>query len=201
MMAERRKPFFLVIDDEEEVGVFFQNLADENGWDIETALDSIEAIEKFNNKDFSIVFIDIVLFNEDGMKLLKKLKQIPRKMSLFVMMTGKATKDKIHESYNSAGAYTCLLKPFDIKKLTSLIEMMLQIDPVKLEETTKIKNKKSDKTLSYVFIFLITFAAAILFLSYEVYNMKFFNSITGEVLQKPQKIVKPENIIKSSPTN
>ncbi len=169
-MIEKRKPVFLVIDDEEEIRDFFQCLAEDYEWKLVSAQDGIEAKKIIKEIDFSIIFIDIILVDVNGLDLLKELKRICSKNTLFVVMTGKATIEEVHKSYTDAGAYTCIMKPFELKRLLNLINMMLSIDPVKLKKDSKIRDKKSYKILTYFFILLVTFVAAMVFIYLFLYT-------------------------------
>lgn len=186
-MEKTVKPIFLVVDDEAEVGKYFQNLAEENGWEAITATDSAEALEIFSKRNFSIVFIDIILPDNDGLTLLKELKKIPARNSLFVMITGKATNEQIHKSYTMQGAYTCIMKPFQTDKLKNLVQMMLSIDPQKFSENQKLRKFDLKKLLAALMIFIVTLIAALFFVSYEMYSSGYFKDKKGDFWQVIQK--------------
>jgi len=65
----------LVVDDEENIRGLFAAELESEGWEVECASDSREALDKVTSGDVSLVILDIRLGEEDGLQLLERIKE------------------------------------------------------------------------------------------------------------------------------
>ena len=63
----------LVVDDEANIRILYAEELSEEGYEVATAANTAEAIEKLQEKDFDLAVLDIKLKNESGIDLLQKL--------------------------------------------------------------------------------------------------------------------------------
>ena len=83
----------LVVDDEKGVCHSFKKVLGRQGYDVITAHDGIEAIEKSGQERPSIVVMDVSMPKMDGLETLQKLKAKYPDL-IIIMMTAHSTSDK-----------------------------------------------------------------------------------------------------------
>jgi DNA-binding NtrC family response regulator len=63
----------LVVDDEANIRMLYADELSEEGYEVSTAANTAEAVEKLQKSVFDLVILDIKLKNESGIELLQKL--------------------------------------------------------------------------------------------------------------------------------
>ncbi|PKN01483.1 MAG: hypothetical protein CVU77_05140 [Elusimicrobia bacterium HGW-Elusimicrobia-1] len=114
----------LVVDDEENLALLLETILKAKGYEVETAYNGKEAVEKAKNTPFDLCLLDIRLPDINGVEVFLKLKEISPTMSV-MMMTAYAVENLIEVALKE-GAYTCIHKPFDIECLLMLIKEALE---------------------------------------------------------------------------
>ena len=108
----------LVIDDEQPVRDFVCTVLSEDGWQVSRASSGEEAFEMLDQRDWSIVFCDVILGGADGYTVLRRFKEdLPD--TKVVLMTGQGHAAGALDA-TAFGAYDYLLKPFTVEDLQSL---------------------------------------------------------------------------------
>lgn len=115
----RVKPHILVVDDDENMLLFFSDLLREEKYSFETAKNSKEAVELVKEKEFDLVFLDVILKDTSGMKLYQELKELNPQLQI-VFMTGYPEKGE--EAKQLSGIQTCLYKPLEIEKILNFLK-------------------------------------------------------------------------------
>jgi len=64
----------LVVDDDAVVGRSFDRVLAEKGYDVSTALDGKEALNKCNGEEYDVVFTDIKMPGMDGLEVARRIK-------------------------------------------------------------------------------------------------------------------------------
>jgi CheY-like chemotaxis protein len=94
-------------------------LLDEKGITYEIANDGLEAIDKFKNDKFDLVFMDMNMLNMDGIEATKKIKEYEKENFLehtsIVMLTANAMTGDKEKFLEVADGY--LAKPIDSNEL------------------------------------------------------------------------------------
>jgi DNA-binding response OmpR family regulator len=125
-MAQKKakKPKVLIVDDEAAIlhalGIYLR----EEGY-------STEAIAKFDHylagiestKLPDVVVLDILLNQEDGLKIAQDIKATPRTSHIPVILI--SALPNVQELAEQVGADAYLAKPFDVRKLNKTIEKVL----------------------------------------------------------------------------
>lgn len=110
----------LVVDDEKGVCHSFKKILGRHGYDVVTAGDGIEAIEKAERYNPSLVIMDVSMPRMDGIETLQRLKASHPSL-IVILMTAHSTSERAITAMKY-GAYDYLTKPFDNARLLSLIE-------------------------------------------------------------------------------
>ncbi len=121
----KKDALILIVDDDLLTCETFMDVLEEKGYRIAKASSGQEAIEKVQERSFDIVFIDVKMPVMNGLEIYLALRKIRPNIKV-IMMTGyrQEVQDLIEEAIKN-NAYTCIYKPFDVKKVLKLIEGIL----------------------------------------------------------------------------
>jgi DNA-binding NtrC family response regulator len=119
-MTEKK---ILIIDDERNLRLLFQKHFGKRGYDVVTASDGKEGIEKLRNEHPDLVFLDLVMPEMDGIETLTHIREIDKDV-VVVILTGYPPMDTALKG-NYLNIYDYMTKPFDLNKLEKTIEKAL----------------------------------------------------------------------------
>lgn len=77
----------LVVEDDQFLREFYEELLLGEGYEIDSAADGEIALNKIYNTDFDLILLDIMLPKKDGIAILKQLKLRPAKSSKVVVLS------------------------------------------------------------------------------------------------------------------
>lgn len=122
-----RKPAILVVDDEIEVGTFFEYyLTEERGFPVDVANSGREARTLFRQKKYDLALLDLKLPDTDGITLLKEIKEVNPGCEI-IIMTGYSTVKTAVEAMK-LGALDYIDKPFDeLDELDHIIDQAVHL--------------------------------------------------------------------------
>jgi len=127
----------LVVDDEKGVCHSFKKILGRLGYDVVTANDGLEGIEKAEKEQPDLVVMDVSMPRMDGLETLQRLKSLHPDITI-IMMTAHSTSDRAITAMK-LGAYDYLTKPFDNAQMIQLIEKAIMdrhiSTPVTFDET------------------------------------------------------------------
>ena len=83
----------LVIDDEENICILYAEELTEEGYEVVTASNTTEAVEKLQQMEFDLVVLDIKLKNESGIDLLQKIVKERHEMPVILCSAFSCYKD------------------------------------------------------------------------------------------------------------
>jgi two-component system response regulator AtoC len=108
----------LVIDDEPQLRKFVSDVLQEEGWEVSEAESAEQAFEMLRERDWAVVFSDVMLGGVNGFSVLRRFKEeLPQ--TKVILMTGHGTAVGALDA-TAFGAYDYLLKPFGVDALQSL---------------------------------------------------------------------------------
>jgi DNA-binding NtrC family response regulator len=110
----------LIVDDEEMNREFLHELLTEQGYDIKTAVDGVDALELLKSEPFHLVLSDLKMPRMNGIELIRQLRDIAPS-TVGIIFTAYAAIDTAVEAIK-AGAYDYIPKPFR----TEVIQVVLQ---------------------------------------------------------------------------
>jgi CheY-like chemotaxis protein len=72
------KKKILVVDDEENIRLLFKEELEEEGYDVDTASNGLEALEKVKADSFDVIVLDIKMPVMDGIQALNAIKNMKK---------------------------------------------------------------------------------------------------------------------------
>ncbi|MCE5239824.1 response regulator [bacterium] len=120
------KKRILVVDDERHIVRLVQVNLERAGYEVLTAFDGVEALEKVKNEMPDMVVLDVMMPRMDGFEVLKNLQSDPRFQNIpVIMLTAKAQDADIFKGWAS-GVSSYLTKPFNPRELLVFVERIFQ---------------------------------------------------------------------------
>ena len=139
-------PNILVIDDEQSIRNTLKEVLEYEKHTVDLAIDGMEALELFRNKQYDIVLCDIKMPKMDGIELLEKIFEISTEVPV-IMISGHGNIDTAVEAIKK-GAFDFLEKPLDLNRL--LITIRNALDKSTLITETKVLKRKVFKTYEMI---------------------------------------------------
>ncbi|NLA27408.1 MAG: sigma-54-dependent Fis family transcriptional regulator [Firmicutes bacterium] len=120
------EPWFLVVDDEQEVCNFFSYLLQKKGYRVATANSGRQALERLKDHRFNVALVDLKLPDLNGIEILREIKKVQPACEV-IIITGYSTVKSAVEAIQS-GAFDYVEKPFgDIDEMEKLLERALDV--------------------------------------------------------------------------
>jgi DNA-binding NtrC family response regulator len=123
----------LIVDDEEIVRESLSEWFREDGYQVGSVANAVEALNKLNKSRYDIYFLDIKMPGMDGMELHRRIREID-KDAVVIMITAYAAVDTAVKALKD-GAFDYITKPFDPDNLSHLLRNAVQQRKLTLENT------------------------------------------------------------------
>jgi two-component system sensor histidine kinase/response regulator len=114
----------LIVDDEESVIGALSEFLSLRGYEVETALNSRQALALIHEKPFSIVISDLRMPGMSGVELLGQVMDVDPE-TVVVIMTGYASVQSAVDALKK-GAYDYVMKPFSMHELEKTLRLGLE---------------------------------------------------------------------------
>lgn len=109
------KKKILIIDDEADLVVSVQLALQAQGYEISTAYDGQEGLDRLKEERPDLIILDVSMPNMDGYTFLQERKAIPSAKNIPVIMyTGR---DQMKELFEAEGVMDYIAKPFETEDL------------------------------------------------------------------------------------
>jgi len=122
--TSKEKKTILVIDDEEQLNNSTKILLQTNGYEVDSAINGNEGLQKIQNKVYNLAIIDVKLPDMQGTELLSKIQKTQPTCKK-IMITGYPNLQNTISSINQ-GADAYLTKPYNPEKLIDLVKQKLE---------------------------------------------------------------------------
>jgi DNA-binding response OmpR family regulator len=120
-----------VVDDDQKIQEMLFEILTDKGYSVTCVGDGKKAVAESFKQLFNLALIDIHLPDMEGIELISKLRKSEPEM-IKIIITGYATLDNSIEAANK-GIDGYIVKPFDPRKLTSLIDSKLKEQRKKIQ--------------------------------------------------------------------
>lgn len=107
----------LVADDQKINRVFIKTFLVTKGYEVDTAEDGLEALNKAKDSSYDLIFSDIEMPNMNGLEFLKNIKRESAYVKVPVVMLSTVDKPEIIDRAMKMGAAYYMIKPFTTEKM------------------------------------------------------------------------------------
>jgi len=123
--TEDKQPEILIIDDEINICEFFTDLFNMYKIKIDTALSGASGIKQSSEKMYSLIFLDVMLGDMNGVEVVKSIKQNSPE-TIVIMISAYLTADVIEEALKN-GADGYLYKPVAVGDILSVTQQHIEM--------------------------------------------------------------------------
>ncbi|TML37145.1 MAG: response regulator [Actinobacteria bacterium] len=114
-------PVVLVADDDEDVLQLVAAVLEEEGYEIETARDGLEALDRLSTRRPDLALLDVRMPGVDGVELSRRIRRNPRTRDVPVILLSALVHAKYVARGFAAGATDYIRKPFSPNELIARV--------------------------------------------------------------------------------
>lgn len=118
------KTKILFVEDEADLTLIVADTLWGQGYDVTTAADGIDGLEKFKTEGADIVVADVMMPKLDGFSMAREIRKLSLTVPL-LFLTAKSTIDDVGRGFE-IGANDYLKKPFELRELIVRIKSLLR---------------------------------------------------------------------------
>lgn len=123
----------LVVDDEFRIRQIIKKYAEFEGFDVEEAVDGMQAIDMCKKMDFDLIIMDVMMPELDGFSACKEIRKF--KNTPIIMLSARGEEyDKIHGFELGGDDY--VVKPFSPKELMMRVNAVIKRSGGQLDESS-----------------------------------------------------------------
>ncbi len=122
----------LLVEDDVNLGLVISDQLRTDGYSVALCCDGIEALQRFNQEEFHLCILDVMLPKKDGFTLAKDIRQLNSEIPILFLSAKSMTEDKV-EGFN-AGGDDYLTKPFSVEELQLRIKALLKRVNLKVDK-------------------------------------------------------------------
>ena len=125
-MNIRMKKTVLVVEDDEDLLIIYKEILELNKFDVHTAVNGQEGVEKFKEIQPSLVIMDGDMPVLDGYEAFNQIKKLDNNANV-VIVTGMAEYEKKNQEAIKRGLIKIITKPLGIDQLVDLAQKYSEI--------------------------------------------------------------------------
>ena len=119
------KTILIVEDDEVLIGIY-KEILELHDYEVQTALNGVEGVEKFKQIKPSLVILDVNMPGVDGYDTFKQIKEIDKNANV-VIVTGSAESESKSQEAIKQGLIKVILKPILVDELLKLAKKYTEL--------------------------------------------------------------------------
>ena len=124
MAYTARAKKILLVDDEEGLAQLLSSMLQKDGYEVVTANDGQQALEKLITFEPDVIVSDVVMPKLDGIEMFKQIKANPKTANIpFIFISG-FQDQQILERARKIGVFGILHKPVDVEQVEARIAEM-----------------------------------------------------------------------------
>ncbi|MFQ3611654.1 MAG: response regulator, partial [Fimbriimonadales bacterium] len=121
-MAER----ILIVDDEEDLRYVLSRQLRRDGYQIDTACDGDDAVEKMRQNEYAVILTDMKMPRRDGLGVVSAARELLPEAEIIVL-TGHGSLENALQAFKAGNIFEYLLKPLDdIAVLNTIVARALE---------------------------------------------------------------------------
>ncbi len=123
-MSEKKK--ILIVEDEVDFAKIVRMRLESVGYEVSVAVDAYQGTQMVVQNDYDLVILDLGLPAGGGFALLERIRNVPAKSAIpVVILTGKTIDEEIRERAKANDVAAIFTKPYDskqfVRKLKSIV--------------------------------------------------------------------------------
>jgi DNA-binding response OmpR family regulator len=118
------RPRVLLVEDDPALAPALALALSRRGFTMAQATDGVGALQRAMTEKFSVIVLDLTLPEQDGLEVLRKLREAGKTMPIIVLTARGTVGDRVQGLKLGADDY--LAKPFDIDELEARIQAVLR---------------------------------------------------------------------------
>ena len=123
-MAEH-KPLILIADDEEDIKIILKMYLENEGFDVATAYDGLDAMNRIKDRRPDVILMGIMMPVLDGIEVTKRLKADEETRDIPIVILTAAAQSSMAEKAINVGAADYIAKPFNPDNVRDVIRRIL----------------------------------------------------------------------------
>ncbi len=129
----------LVAEDDDQNQAMMRLLLSRYGHKVKSAWNGMQAVDAVKSGTYDLVFMDLHMPEMDGLEAIRKIREWENneKHTPIVILTGSNPTD-ISDEYKKAGADTFITKPFDVKRINLLVNIIADQSETQLEQESQL---------------------------------------------------------------
>jgi DNA-binding response OmpR family regulator len=124
-MPPERVPVVLIVDDEEDIRLVLQARLETAGFQVRTAINGMEALDRIRSNPPDLVILDVMLPGIDGFGVCAMIKRDQRFSRIPVILLTARSQPQDRATGAALGADAHLLKPFRAEELLAEVRRLL----------------------------------------------------------------------------
>jgi len=124
METEFRNKKLLIVEDDNETITLLESILSTLGFDVETAFDGLQGINKITNNSYDLILTDLDMPILNGYDMIEKTYGLEKNLNIIIISS--YTKDFVTKNLNN-DKISILTKPFNINELIELTKKTLLI--------------------------------------------------------------------------
>lgn len=129
----------LIVEDDEKIARVIQLELEFEEYEVDIAYTGKEALEKYENNDFSLILLDVMIPELSGLEVLRRIRQKNADIRIIMLTARDAVMDKV--SGLDSGANDYMTKPFEVEELLARIRMHLKSTTTNTVKTEVIHHR------------------------------------------------------------
>jgi len=121
-MSNKKK--LLIVEDEEAILLGLVDVFVYHGFEVETAVDGKEGLNKAKNENYALILLDVMLPTMDGYTICNRIRESDL-IQPIIMLTAKSSEEDIITGL-TLGADDYISKPFSVRELVLRVEAVLK---------------------------------------------------------------------------
>ena len=113
----------LIVDDQKGVRRLLEELFKKEGWEVRSAGDGLEAIQKVEELVPDLILMDVKMPNMNGLEATHEIMERNSGIPI-IMMTAYGEIEVVKQALD-AGVKRCISKPFDIMELRDMVNKLM----------------------------------------------------------------------------
>jgi DNA-binding response OmpR family regulator len=115
----------LIVDDEPDVCAMLEKVLRENAFTVNSYVDPILALERFNPGSYDLVILDIKMPELNGFELYREIRRLDKKLEICFLTAGEMYYGIYSDIFSSLPANCFIRKPVENKELLKRVNEIL----------------------------------------------------------------------------